>query len=54
MPDFSTWERKTLEKFAQEAYEAWVKLKEENEELRRDNEVLHDAWRKEVTRDGQT
>jgi hypothetical protein len=53
MPDFSTWERKNLESFANEAYEAWVKLKEENEELRLNNEVLLKAWRKEVV-NGQT
>lgn len=53
MPDFSTWERKTLEKFAHEAYEAWVKLQDENTELRLTNEVLLDAWRKEVVKNGQ-
>ena len=53
MPDFSTWERKNLEKFANEAYEAWVKLQDENTELRLDNEVLLDAWRKEVLKNGQ-
>jgi hypothetical protein len=53
MPDFSTWERKTLEQFAKESYEAWVKLKEENEELRMDNKALLEAWRKEVI-NGQT
>ena len=54
MPDFRTWERDNLEKFAKDAYEAWVKLQEENRELRLDNEILHDAWRKEVRRNGQT
>ena len=52
MPDFRIWERENLEKCCKESYEAWVKLKDENEELRRDNKMLLEAWRKEV-KDGQ-
>lgn len=41
--DFSTWERKTLERFAREAADRI-------HELSADNRVLHDAWRKALGR----
>jgi hypothetical protein len=41
--DFSTWERKTLERLAAEAV---ARI----EELTADNRMLHDLWRKELTK----
>lgn len=39
--DFTTWDRKTLERFAREAAD-------EVHQLRADNKMLQDAWRKAV------
>lgn len=41
--NFSVWERATLEQFARDAAE-------ENKQLRDDNRVLLDAWRKAVSK----
>jgi len=41
--DFRTWERATLEQFARQAAD-------ENKQLREENKMLLDAWRKEITK----